>query len=127
MNRLDEIEARAKAATPGKWRVGWPSNEGEDKQYILQSKGSKSNDVNDWVLIVRGVPDDWGTPNGVLKPEDATFIAAARTDVPLLIHALRQLGNERNAIKENDPDIYMESPVMVDSDVLELVAGIAHE
>lgn len=76
---LDEIEARAAAATPGPWRPG------------TSEKGSV---FSPFALALEG-------PNGErnllrLNPnfrvvEDAVFIAAARADVPALVAEVRRL------------------------------------
>ena len=70
MNRLDEIEARANAATEGPW---FPNRYSED-----------------WEVC--GELDDNGNPALVASEAvetDAEFIAHARTDVPDMAAALR--------------------------------------
>jgi hypothetical protein len=64
---LDEIEARANAATPGPWK------------YCADSDAIKGTNA----LIVRGARSNSGP-----------FIAAARTDVPALIARVRELEAE---------------------------------
>lgn len=64
---LDEIQARADAATPGPW----------------EHVGSYGRIVSGPVQVCRAYGDD-----GTATP-DAAFIAHARTDVPRLVAALR--------------------------------------
>lgn len=67
MKRLNEIEARANAATPGPWE--WGPQDG-------------------WLGTEGGVAVGWKW--GTLTQEaDGQFIAHARTDVPALVAALR--------------------------------------
>lgn len=65
MNRLDQIEARANAATPGPWQLLG------DGEYVS----------GPGILVA---PDDGGVTSA-----DAEFIAAARTTVPDMAAALR--------------------------------------
>lgn len=66
--KLEEIEGRVRAATPGPWRVGYHRGFGEE------------HDLD-------GPPDGVRAQFGRLA--DARFVAAAREDVPELIEALR--------------------------------------
>ena len=75
MKRLDEIEARANAATEGPWE------EGERCVFTLGGAPVVSDDV---VHYVHGMAGE-----GVCHVEDAEFISHARTDVPALVAALR--------------------------------------
>jgi len=77
--QLDEIEARAKAATDGPWDTqAWgdwfPGQEDEN----LARSVSRGDDEN---ILVGGPRAIW----------DAAFIAAARTDVPELVAEVRRL------------------------------------
>ena len=77
MNRLNEIEARANAATEGPWR----------HISIFEVGGFVENphgrELFDWAQ------DDAGT---ICAPDpDAEFIAAARTTVPALLDALEKV------------------------------------
>jgi len=69
VTRLDEIEARANAATEGPWEVS----------------------VDHYAPIVLGPPagDDRLMVAGDVLTNDAEFIAHARQDVPALVAALR--------------------------------------
>lgn len=67
MNRLDEIEARANAATEGPWE--WDPQDGW--------LGTEDEVTVGW---------KWGT---LTQEGDGQFIAHARTDVPALVAALR--------------------------------------
>jgi len=77
---LDEIEARANAASGGPWE--W-CDYGNSGQALIQP-GSGTHDLN-----VLKTTDDW-PPN----LRDATFIAHARTDVPALIAEVKRLRGE---------------------------------
>lgn len=83
MNRLDEIEARANAATEGPWE--W---EGEAKAEWEEGANSlvPSRRPDDPVLYGYGY-DASGIE--VKSPADAEFIAASRTDVPALAAVAR--------------------------------------
>lgn len=85
MNRLDEIEARANAATEGPWE--W---EGEAKAEWEIGANSlvPSRRPDDPVLYGYGY-DASGIE--VKSPADAEFIAHARTDVPVLLDALEKV------------------------------------
>lgn len=73
MNRLDEIEARANAATDGPWFV----------HGLTASGNYRVSDRGRW-----GAGDEYEVADDLVE-EDAEFIANARTDVPALIAALR--------------------------------------
>ena len=75
MKRLDEIEARANAATEGPWE------EGERCVFTLDGAPVVSDDM---VHYAHGMAGE-----GVCHGEDAEFIAHARQDVPALVAALR--------------------------------------
>ena len=83
MNRLNEIEARANAATDGPWE--W---EGDAKAEWEEGANSlvPSRRPDDPVLYGYGY-DASGIE--VKTPADAEFIAHARQDVPALVAALR--------------------------------------
>ena len=85
MNRLDEIEARANAATEGPWE--W---EGEAKAEWEIGANSlvPSRRPDDPVLYGYGY-DASGIE--VKNPADAEFIAHSRTDVPALLDALEKV------------------------------------
>lgn len=69
LDRLDEIQARADAATGGPW---WGSMLGTHVE-VFAGEGSGSDPM---------IASE-------LRPGDAEFIAAARADVPRLVAALR--------------------------------------
>ena len=71
MNRLNEIEARANAATEGPWEADWR----------FTGWDISGNDYDDDGLPALIASDADG--------EDADFIAHARTDVPDMAAALR--------------------------------------
>lgn len=83
VDRLDEIETRANAATAGPWLIHEMS-----RVYVGPGKpGSLS-------AIVHTSGEDPGvlTPHAAHRVRrDAEFIAAARQDVPALVNALRDV------------------------------------
>ena len=80
-DRLDQIEARANAATEGPWTPDEYTEVDPDGFYELSRVIAPDPDGDDRCAI--GV-----VHTGILRP-DADFIAAARTDVPALVAALR--------------------------------------
>ena len=80
-DRLDQIEARANAATEGPWTPDEYTEVDPDGFHELSRVIAPDPDGDDWCAI--GV-----VHTGILRP-DADFIAAARTDVPALVAALR--------------------------------------
>ena len=73
---LDAIEARVNAATDGPWEA-YPDG-----------------------LVWTKVPRIGDPVSGSVLPEDAEFIAAARTDVPALVAEVRRL---RAVLANHDP------------------------
>ena len=83
MNRLNEIEARANAATDGPWEWEGESDEAWTQgDYSLIAQGDPGREV-----IGSGGHDAGGVD--VENPADAEFIAHARTDVPALVAVAR--------------------------------------
>ena len=80
MTILDEIEARTQAATPGPW----------DVEKSLPWVGYHIDRANYKIQCWRPF-DEYYDPGA---RTDAEFIAAARTDVPLLCRALRLAAQE---------------------------------
>ena len=80
-DRLDQIEARANAATEGPWTPDEYTEVDPDGFYELSRVIAPDPDGDDRCAI--GV-----VHTGILRP-DADFIALARTDVPALVAALR--------------------------------------
>ena len=80
MNRLDEIEARANAATEGPWEADWR----------FTGWDISGNDYDDDGLPALIASDADG--------EDADFIAHARTDMPALVAVARY------ALSQHAPD-----------------------
>ena len=76
MNRLNEIEARANAATEGPWEHEPPPGPGEDP-----------------MRPICVYPKEGGGTLAYVQPleADAEFIAAARTTVPALLDALEKV------------------------------------
>ena len=85
MKRLDEIEARANAATEGPWE--W-EGEAKGEWEIGANSLVPSRRPDDPVLYGYGY-DASGIE--VKNPADAEFIAHARTDVPALLDALEKV------------------------------------
>lgn len=84
MNRLNEIEARANAATEGPWE--WDGESNEPWPAGDNSLRSVSGAKDDLVLYAWGY-DAYGIE--AARDADAEFIAHARTDVPDMAAALR--------------------------------------
>jgi hypothetical protein len=87
---LDEIEARANAATPGPW--GFSRYE---QRYLLDETTDVVGEV---------APGETGAAITVFAVasgalEDAAFIAAARADVPALVARVRELEAECERLK----------------------------
>ena len=80
-DRLNEIEARANAATEGPWAPDEYTEVDPDGFYELSRVIAPDPDGDGWCAI--GV-----VHTGILRP-DADFIAHARADVPALVAALR--------------------------------------
>lgn len=86
-DRLDEIEARADAATEGPWE--WHPYMGSGATL------AKPNHLFHEVNILK-TTDDWPP-----VADDAEFIAAARTDVPQLVAEVRRLLAENDRLRED--------------------------
>lgn len=78
--RLDEIEARANAATPGPWKYG--VNKYKENSWSVKTDGPLSSK-----RVIYYVND----PEDDQEHVDATFLAAARSDVPALVAEIRRL------------------------------------
>lgn len=109
---LDEIEARALAATPGPWSV-CPMD-----MYIFGGDGHMvaSNCPTEDAWQVRG----FGAEKAGQRPEgsqdaNAAFIASAREDIPQLIAEVRrlqaQLNNEPPPLRGRSNFQFMDDPV----------------
>ena len=105
MSRLDEIKARAEAATPGPWR--W-RNSGGEPMLLSRSPGLYVVMTFERMGMHGAQPvfRDPENPN-VSKPagreniyefSDAAFIAAVREDVPWLLAEVARLTAERDAL-----------------------------
>ncbi len=89
---LREIEARAEAATRGPWKpdvgiYGDPDGD-EDLGYARTP------------MIKRERGEGYESFKARLAP-NAAFLASARTDVPLLVKALREAWDERDAVRRS--------------------------
>ena len=76
MNRLNEIEARANAATPGPWEAGC-----NDRHVLYVTTENEE-------FCAECGPELYDS-QGFFSDDDTEFIAHARTDVPALAAALR--------------------------------------
>ena len=100
-DRLNEIEARANAATEGPWTPDEYTEVDPDGFYELARVIAPDPDGDDWCAI--GV-----VHTGILRP-DAEFIAHARTDVPTLVAALRAVLEEIAKV-QRDADMVAINP-----------------
>lgn len=97
MSRLDEIKARAEAATPGPWLQDgpWWTDDGGSEPTALPCVV----DANRALVVF---PPD-ATDVGMKRPEDRAanmaFIAAAREDVPWLVSEVARLTAELAEVK----------------------------
>ena len=82
MSRLEEIKARAEAATPGPWQ--WREDEPASLVHVTDPR------LHPWNVLKA---PDWGPTLA-----DAAFIAAAREDVPWLLAEVERLTAERDAL-----------------------------
>lgn len=82
LQRLEEIEARAEKATPGRWK--WSSG------FLIALREG----CNELVLLT-----DWDRQIHGRKEEDEGFIAHAREDVPWLCQIVRQLVGRLNKLE----------------------------
>ena len=76
MNRLDQIEARANAATPGPWEAGC-----NDRHVLYVTTENEE-------FCAEYGPELYDS-QGFFSDADTEFTAAARTDVPDMAAALR--------------------------------------
>ena len=106
MSTLDEIEKRAEAATPGPWDVGIKDPEIDPIEWY-QGCNAFDVEMDTWIVWCPEHPKTRGTyprpehsistaitGNGEDSQINAEFIAAARSDVPLLCRALRRLAEK---------------------------------
>lgn len=85
-SRIDEIEARLAAATPGEWSV---LREQDDDFVSITLLGPKNQKGADWIW------DD--LERSPQQEDDLTFIAAAPADVRWLIDCVRELEEQWRA------------------------------
>ena len=124
MINLDEIEARANAATPGPWR---------DRHQVCSEVWGQAPDSQTCSMQIARIG------HAQFDALNAAFIAHARTDVPALIARVRELETERDgyarshailrAIHGALTDALPSTPIpALDSfDVVELVRNIVAE
>lgn len=95
---LAEIRSRAEAATTGPWKRGHDQNSGTYGVVASEVPSSGDRKTVSLVLFPAG---GWATG------EDATFTAAARTDVPMLLSMLESVleyCDERMEANPRHPD-----------------------
>jgi len=104
--RLKEIGERAEKAAPAPWNAHDP---GMYCGHPCTPDGCYENHPSH-VRQLEGPYVDWPEPNGgpvddgtlqCFTADDASFIAAARTDVPALLRAIRVLVEQRDRLIEN--------------------------
>lgn len=112
---LDAIEARAKAATPGPWRVEEHALDLTDAGLAHSMPPTSNREVRtSWVhgqakdtfLITPVWVSPFYSPSAHVRmsAHDATFVATARTDVPALVaevRRLRSLGSVSETLAED--------------------------
>lgn len=80
MSRLDEIQARLDAATPGPW-WGGGSNRRKDSIALVGRRSDRG--TGNAIAVLNGV--------GMDRVADAEFIAHAREDMPALVEFARRV------------------------------------
>lgn len=112
LKRLEEIEGREKAASPGPWKAEiWHGNDG----------GFAA--VGPVHLPADGYEDEWESPDdkhGQLAQLDANFMASAREDVPWLIAKVRELEEEVEKLRDMGPGVTHEGGGKVSMKMREL-------
>ena len=110
---LDAIRARADAATPGPWRYVRDTDGYRDAGFFVEPAGDIDFDWDDYIVaacdtrtIVEEEGIDWearglpGNPGfGVMKLNDADFIAHAREDIPALVAEIDRLRAENDQVR----------------------------
>lgn len=79
MAKISAISQRAAAATPGPWQVIW------DTRPDIVTETGKGGYYGEGHIATVSKYDEWGGMPG--NDADATFIAAAREDIPFLLQA----------------------------------------
>jgi hypothetical protein len=102
--RIAQIKARVEKATEGPWVRGTTEFSG----YWIRPEWSATDDV-----VHRGIEGD----GGVLDPDDAEFIAAAREDVPWLVAELEAA--EMDRLKEESGFLILREQYLAAKEELE--------
>lgn len=84
---IDAAEARCKAATPGPWKYDAVENVGENWLIGVINTGVDYDWKAQHIVTTDNLHASRCTSGGAI--EDAQFIAAARTDLPRALKALR--------------------------------------
>ncbi len=111
-SRIDEIEARANAATKGPWHATLSESEPDNKYPGLSEPGHSEHTVSPHEYVAGWRHDGGYGGYGITKP-NAEFIAAAREDVPFLIAEVRNLQADNAAVRAA-----LKHSVSMDADVV---------
>src|SRR5688572_23426026 len=86
---LDDVEARAKAATPGPWARSVKTWDGEEIMTVVAPAGQDDAEIVQEPTYFSAYPSGaFVTPSGEVA--NLEFVAAARADVPELVACLRE-------------------------------------
>lgn len=102
---LDDLEAKAKAATKGPWKHGYDDGSGA-VGYFDEGGTIVGPEEN----VITGGRDDYGVPHGVLRESDAEYIAAFDPDTCLALIEVARAAQE--AVDEAE---YQEQSLMFTS------------
>jgi hypothetical protein len=106
VSRLDEIEARLKAATPGPWYSDGEAKEWSEKSSYDDSMGmgiykevpKDKFGCSTKDIVVGGCQDEQGGAIGVLSEADADLISSAPDDLAWLISEVKRLRKDGLAL-----------------------------
>jgi len=89
-DELQQIRARAEAATPGPWEV-FHIEEEDRRATIRRPIVGMAKDAKGW----------WDIDSSILSEPDARFIAHARVDIPALLAEVERLRTENASLRES--------------------------
>lgn len=98
---LEPIKARAAKATDGPW-IHWPADSDNDHR-VCQANGEKDKCI--CCLALMGYTDEegeWTIETLESWQADGDFIAAARTDIPVLVAEVERLRAEIASLRARD-------------------------
>ena len=87
MDRLQEIEHRLNATTPGKWYIIWAEDDCEDTCIISDLQNEYGEDT----YICQTSYEGLGNTQKHNVNEDAEFIAHAKGDIEYLLNIIKAL------------------------------------